>query len=51
MNFAKPMIAPVCIFWTELAADRWSAPDFLNDVEAWNGPLEINADGLLASLS
>lgn len=51
MDLAKPMIAPVCIFWTELAADRWSAPDLLGDAQAWNGPLEINAEGLLASLS
>lgn len=49
-DFTKPLIAPVCIFWTELEADRWCASDLREHVDAWNGPLEIDADGLLTFL-
>lgn len=49
-DFAKPLIAPVCIFWTELDADRWCSSALRKNIEAWTGPLEIDAEGLLASL-
>lgn len=45
-DFAKPIIAPVCIFWTSLIADQWCASELLAR-EDWTGPLEVGPSGLL----
>ena len=50
IDVGKPMIAPVCIFWTGLTAARWCDPVLLGSPEEWAGPLEINSVGLLAGM-
>jgi hypothetical protein len=49
-GLSKPVIAPACIFWTELEAKRFCQPTLLADQGAWDHPLEIDPQGLLAPL-
>lgn len=49
-DIGKPMIAPVCIFWTGLSAASWCDPSLLECRVEWDGPLEINEAGLLAGM-
>jgi hypothetical protein len=49
-DIGKPIIAPVCIFWTGLSAADWCHPSLLASPEVWEGPLEIDETGLLAGM-
>ena len=49
-DIGKPMIAPVCIFWTGLSAADWCHPSLLEGGDEWHGPLEINEAGLLIGM-
>jgi hypothetical protein len=49
-DLGKPVIAPVCMFWTELLGPEHCAAPLLNGAQHWSGPLEIDQDGRLALL-
>jgi hypothetical protein len=51
----KPIMAPICLFLTDLRAEVHCSPDLLEIpspifVDHWDAPLEIGADGRLARL-
>lgn len=41
-DLGKPILAPVCMFWTTLRATEHCAQVLLDDLEAWSGPLEVD---------
>lgn len=50
-SLPKPVIAPVCVFWTSLVADEWCEPQLLSLGTVWTEPLEIAPEGKLRLLS
>ncbi len=47
----KPIITPLCIFWTALHAPDHCTPALLADPGSWEGPLEIGEDGRLTPIA
>lgn len=47
----KPIVLPLCIFWTDLSPEGVCEAELLNNPTAWLNPIELTADGTLATLS
>lgn len=50
-DLAKPVVAPICMFWTGLDGPENCVQALLDEPDAWAGPLEIDGDGRLAPMS
>lgn len=55
-ELGKPLLAPICLFLTELPARAFCDPSLLSNrspifVDHWATPLEINDEGLLTALN
>lgn len=45
-DLSKPVIVPLCLYWTSLEAQHHCEPMLLGEAE-WSCPLDIGSDGLL----
>jgi hypothetical protein len=55
-DLSKPVMVPICLFYTELNSQNHCAPDLLATldpvlVDHWSAPIEINADGKLSRIN
>jgi hypothetical protein len=47
----KPVIAPICVFWAKLIGTEHCSEDPATVPGAWNGAIEMDASGRLASFT
>ncbi|WP_176593036.1 hypothetical protein [Sphingobium sp. EM0848] len=50
-GWGKPVTAPICVFWTRLIGTDHCSEDLAAVPGAWNGAIEIDASGRLASFA
>jgi hypothetical protein len=50
-GYGKPVIAPVCLFWTTLNGIEHCSDELIARPGAWSGAIEINTSGKLTSLA